>query len=123
VLAKSERLKKSSEFNAVYCTKKSVANSLLILYVGKNKNLNEIPSRVGFVVGKKVHKKSTKRNRIKRLMREAYRNYKRSDEYIQIPWETLIFIARPAIVDVNYKQVYDAIVNCLKKANKKFMEK
>ena len=33
----------------------------------------DIPTKAGFVVSKKVHKRAVKRNRLKRLMRESYR--------------------------------------------------
>lgn len=120
MLPQSERLKKSSEFSAVYNLRKSVANPLLILYTGRQKTSPEVPARVGFVVSKKISKKATKRNRIKRLMREAYRNLKSNTSIRTDLWSVLIFLARPEIVDVNYEQVYDGIVDCLKKAQKKF---
>lgn len=33
----------------------------------------DVPTKAGFVVSKKVHKRAVKRNRLKRLMRESYR--------------------------------------------------
>ena len=119
MLPKSERLKKSSEFSAVYNQKRSVANSLLILYTGRKKTSADIATKVGFVVAKKISKKATRRNRIKRLMREAYRNI-RKNENINPEWQRLIFIARAGMLEINYKQVYDAIVDCLKKAQKRY---
>ena len=74
MLPANERLKTSREFTTIYNLKRSVANPLLILYVGKEKTDASVPTKVGFVVGKKVHKRAVKRNRAKRLMREAYRN-------------------------------------------------
>ena len=120
MLPEPERLKKSSEFNYTYNRKRSVASSLLILYTGKLKSSLETPPRVGFVVGKKVHKRATKRNYIKRLMRESYRAAKKTINVPVNQWETLIFIARPNMLEVDYKEVYDNIVECLKKANKRY---
>ncbi|OGI22902.1 MAG: ribonuclease P protein component [Candidatus Melainabacteria bacterium RIFOXYA2_FULL_32_9] len=120
MLPEPERLRKSSEFGYTYNLKRSVATSLLILYTGKLKNSLETSPRVGFVVGKKVHKRANKRNYIKRLMREAYRNIKKTTKIPINQWETLIFIARPNILEVDYKEVYDNIVECLRKANKRY---
>lgn len=119
MLPKSERLKTSREFSATYNFKKSVANSLLILYVGRKKASPEIPTKVGFVVGKKVHKRANKRNRAKRLMREAYRNIRKTEDFLLKDYEYMIFLARPEILEANYHQVYDAVIDCFKKVHKK----
>ncbi len=122
MLPRSERLTKDSEFSAVYNLRRSVANSLFILYTGRLNNTSKLP-RVGFVVGKKVHKNSTKRNRIKRLMREAYKTITKTTEIPVNQWQSLIFLARPFTLEVDYQQVYDGIVDCLKKANKRYGRK
>lgn len=119
MLPQKERLKKSSEFSAVYNHKKSVANSLLILYTGWKKHSNNELTKVGFVVGKKISKRATKRNKIKRFMRESYKKVI-SEENMNIQWNKLIFLARPNILDVEFKDVYDNIIDCLKKAEKRY---
>jgi len=123
VLSKNERLKKNSEFNAVYNIKRSVANSLLILYTGRLRDNPETPSKVGFVVSKKIHKRSTRRNLIKRRMKEAYKKISRNTDIPVKQWDKLIFLARSGILEVSFEQVYDAMVDCLKKANKKYHHK
>lgn len=118
MLPKNKRLKKSREFSATYNLKKSVANNLLILYLGKLKTSTEIPVRAGFVVAKKVHKKANRRNRAKRLIREAYRLLQKNDPSFFGNYQTLIFLARPQILDADFEQVKLAVVDCFKKSLK-----
>ena len=120
MLPKNERLKNSREFITVYNLKRSVANSLLILYTGRKKPDFSVPTKAGFVVGKKVHKSSVKRNRAKRLMRVAYRNIRNTDEFLLKDYESLIFLARAEILEADYNKVLDAVKDCFKKSCKKF---
>ena len=121
MLPKQERLKSSSEFSATYRLKKSVADSLLILYAGSEKKNPEDITKVGFVVSKKIHKRSTKRNRIKRLMRESYRQARKNGDIPEnIKWQTLIYLARAESIDKEYKDIYKSVVNLFNKAVRKF---
>lgn len=121
MLSKNERLTKNSEFAFIYRKRKSVANSLIIMYVG-NKKIDKISAtKVGFVVGKKVSKKAVKRNRIKRLMREAYKNVSRKNDFKLKDTQSLIFLARPAIVESDYNKVVNALLDCVNKASKRYV--
>ena len=71
---KENRLKKRIAFNATYRTGVSYHKDGITVFCGKKKN-NELPTKIGFVVSKKIHKRAVKRNRIKRLMRESMRLY------------------------------------------------
>ena len=121
MLPKQERLTRNSEFVYVYSRKRSVANSLLVLYVTNPKRDVSVPTRVGFIVGKKVHKHAVKRNRAKRLIREVYKTMRKAEDFPLKNFQHLIFIARDKIVEANYQQVYDAVEDCIKKAAKKFV--
>jgi len=120
VLKKQNRLKNKALFNKIYKLSNSSATNSLILYIDKEKNDKNCPTRVGFVVSKKVHKRAVKRNRIKRLLRENIRLMLKQNEFEQInKYQNLIFIARSNILDMNFKEINDAILILFKKlANK-----
>lgn len=107
MLPKDYRLKKRSAFSATYRTGKTLHKDGVTVFIGKEKN-NDYPTRVGFVVSKKIHKRAVKRNRIKRLMRESYRLLIKegavSEKYI-----SLIFVASSNLLNKNFKEVDNAI--------------
>ncbi len=100
-------LRKDEDFRRVYRQKNSMANRLLIIYIGKN-NLGY--SRAGFTVTKKIGK-SVVRNKVKRRMRESYRLNK--DKIIN--GYDLIFIARTRCSEANYREIESAMLHLLRK--------
>ena len=73
MLKRKFRLKNKKAFNAIYKLKNSSHKGGVSLFVGLPKKDVQTPTRVGFVVSKKTHKRAVKRNRLRRLMRESYR--------------------------------------------------
>lgn len=63
-------LKKNYEFQSVLKKGNWYGGKLLNIYILKN---NRDINHIGVAVGKKVSKSSVKRNRIRRLIKEAYR--------------------------------------------------
>ena len=107
MLPKNYRLKKRTAFAATYKTGKTLHKDGVTVFIGKEKQ-TEAPTRIGFVVSKKIHKRAVKRNRIKRLMRESYRLLIKegavSDKYI-----SLIFVASTKLLGKSFKEVDDAM--------------
>lgn len=105
-LLKSEILRKKIEFNQVLYSAKVLTGNTLILHYIKS------PSRrIGFVVPKDVVHKAVIRNRIKRYLREIYRNNK---EYFS---ETYSFIlqTRENVANRNFHELKDEVLSSVKK--------
>ncbi len=74
----------------------------------------DYPTRVGFVVSKKTHKRAVRRNRVKRLMREAYRLLLKSNLAPQ-KYISLIFVGGSQSLDKNFEQMQNIVKELLEK--------
>lgn len=109
LLNRKFRLKNKNEFKRTYNYGKSVANSFIVLYYIKNEKIDD--SKAAFAVGKRIGK-AVVRNRIKRIMREAYKknmSLVKKNYYI-------IFIARAKIKGISYNNVERNMSALLNKA-------
>ena len=107
---RTKGVKKDSDFRKVYKHGKSFANKYLVIYILKNKSDY---SRVGISVSKKVGKAIT-RNRVRRLIKEAYRL--NIDEKIK-PGYDIVFIARVSSKDATFKDIDKSIKNLVKRTD------
>ena len=91
------RLLNSRDFDQVFKNPvRASAQGMLVL--AKNNNLDK--PRLGLVISKKVLKRAVWRNRIKRIVRETFRNSQDN-----LPKADLVFIARPKIGDISNSEL------------------
>ncbi len=114
-LRKKEILSSRKELHTVFKTAKSVSSQALsVLYT-------DAPSRkVAFFVSKDVAPKAVMRNRIKRYLREIYRNHKECfpDDY----W--YIIQARTSVVNKSFQELQSELLDLVKKIDdKKYLRK
>jgi len=112
-MTKLVTLRKNSEFSRVYGRGKSRANPVLVMYVHEN---GRDYNRIGVSVNKKVGK-SVVRNRVKRLIKEAYRKY--ADTVRQ--GYDLVVVARSDAANNEYRDIEKWMKDLL--ARHKLLEK
>lgn len=113
MLPKKFRLKNKLAFNATYRVNNAHKKNGILMIAGLKKK-TETPTKVGFVVSKKTHKRAVKRNRLRRLMRESYRlllqeqDLGNSQEYMSI-----IFLGRERALTHDFKTIKQTIKSLL----------
>ena len=112
MLQKQYRLKKRIAFNATYRTGISFHKNGVTVFCGKNKKDNS-PTKIGFVVSKKIHKRAVRRNRIKRLMRESLRLYIKTQPNFDTKYMSLIFVASTKLLDKNFHDINNSILKLM----------
>ncbi|MBI4777657.1 ribonuclease P protein component [Candidatus Desantisbacteria bacterium] len=121
-LPKTQRLLQLSEFNAVYSRGIAYHHRFFVLFVLKvapspettlGQTQGSAPTRrVGIVAGKKVGG-AVRRNRAKRLLREAYRLNK--NKFIQ--GLDIVLVAKRMLPDLTFHEVEKNLLYIFKKAN------
>jgi len=116
MLKKKYRLKNEKAFSATFRIRNCKSNEFLTLYVGKNKTDEKIPTKVGFVVSKKIHKRAVKRNKIKRRLREIYISSMKNHTADNLQKAmSLIFIARGKALEASFSELESAVLDLMKK--------
>ena len=116
MLPEKYRLKRRAAFTATYRINNSFHKNGITVFCGKNKN-NDNPTKIGFVVSKRIHKRAVKRNRIKRLMREAVRLYIKNSPNFDTKYMSLIFAASGKTLTMNFNEIDKNIKLLMDKIN------
>ena len=120
MLPKENRLKHMKDFDILFKEGRFVGGRFLTVkywkvdpekYPRRKYNVEDL--KIGFVVGKKVHKSAVKRNRIKRQMREVVRLLLKENKLKK--GFNVAFIAKPEILGVEYVEVEKEILGVLGK--------
>lgn len=109
MLPLKNRLKKREDFREVYQKGKFVSEKTISLKCAKNQ-LDF--SRIGFSIESKVFKTAVERNRVKRILREIFRE---SLENIKPGFDIVVFRKKPGKID--FSQTKEEIASLLRKAN------
>lgn len=105
MLPRQYRLKKRSAFSATYRTGVSFHKNGITVFCGKKK-CNDTPTKIGFVVSKKIHKRAVKRNRMKRLMRESFRlHIKKSNNNYSSKYISLVFAGSTRLLGKDFADI------------------
>ncbi|MBU2578838.1 ribonuclease P protein component [Patescibacteria group bacterium] len=110
MLPKKNRLKKNKDFTKVIRQGKFSHSFFLSLKEAKN---DLAQTRVGFVVSKKISKKATVRNKIKRWLREAVRA---NLDKIR-SGKDIIFFTKKGIEEKKFWEIKQAVEKLLKKGS------
>ena len=108
-MKKQNKLRKRKQFNWTFKNGQKVHSKYLTLVFCKTKSRD---FKVGFSVTKKIGK-AVVRNRTKRRLREAVKLF----EFNIQKKHTLVFVAKPEIVDVNFATIVGEVELLLKKSN------
>jgi len=102
------KLKKNYEFKKVYNEGRYYVEKYVVMYIIKN---NSTLNRIGFSVSKKVGN-SVVRNRVKRRMKEVYRQFA---DNTKLGYD-IVFTARVGSGSADYAIIEKNIISVLKKA-------
>lgn len=107
---RQERLVKTKDFRKVYKAGRSYRSNFVVLRLLPNATL---VNRIGFSISAKSVKKAFRRNRIKRLFREAYR---RNKKILRRGFDIVFVVRRDAKKDLSYIETKRILLDLSKQA-------
>ncbi len=114
MLPKQRRLTKTRDFENVHHKGKFIGEKFLGIKFLRN---NLSVSRFGFLVGLKISKKSTKRNQVKRRLRESIRLKLKQ---IKSGFDIIVF-TKPGITEKTYQEIDKVVERVFEKSGLKII--
>ena len=108
MLIRTQRVVKEKDFTAVLGRGRFVTTPFFLLKYIRNDREND---RYGFIVSKKVSKKATERNKIKRRLRAIIQ--KTTKEGRQ--GRDMVFVVKKGALPASFKEIQEAALGALKK--------
>jgi len=121
MLGRSHRLTRKRDFEILNKEGRFAVGKFVVVKSWKidelkyeKRGYSENDLKIGFVVGKKVHKSAVKRNRIKRQMREVVRLLVKKSK---LKNGFMLYVsAKPSILEAQYSDIERDMLQVLKKA-------
>jgi ribonuclease P protein component len=108
---KEERVRRGEEFTRILRRGRRVRGRVLHVYWIRDAGSPESANRVGVAVGKRLGR-AVVRNRLKRLIREAYRRNKRE---LSCGGFAIVFVASSAMIGCCFREVEGEVVRLLRR--------
>ncbi len=114
-LKKTERLCSKKAFEFLFANGKTVFHHPLKIIFAKQKTEGPSAVQAAFGVSKRNFKRANKRNRIKRLLREAYRHHKLQTPENENLYLMIMYISKEI---ENYQTIQSVLTKALSKVEK-----
>lgn len=109
-LKRKEILRKNKDIKAIFANDNKIVGKFVLIYFNQGTS-----RKVAFMVSKKIDKRAVVRNKIKRWLREIYRQGKfKLDDNLE-----LLIIAKHEIINTKYEILKDEIENLFNHINYK----
>jgi len=105
--SRSERLRKTADFDRAYSEGKRIAGSYAVLFFCPSPSGR---TRLGLSVSKKIGK-AVARNRVKRLLREVFR----LDKHKVKKGYDILLVAREGVAGLSFRQVEEVVIELFRR--------